>query len=985
MTTAMQRWQFILLWVALGAALSAATGCTRAAFRIRGNREMKALVTEKSNDPRWQLLDFTLEMDNRARYFDPTNVDHPPMPQDDPAAHQYMHLVSGMKGYPKWHKWGDAKFLENPGWRARLGEYVEVNDKGEVVLTLDDSVRLARLHSDAYRNQIETLYLSALDVSTERYGFVTQFWGQTTDAYTHQGTNALGVSAPVPISSQGTPAGAIGLANATSSSTVVNPLTAEAQSTNFVQAQKFFATGAQFTTELINNFAWTVLGHSQSNYNSLASFSLIQPLLKGGGRIIALEQLTITERALLNNLRSMQRYRQGLYTLCAVGDATGVTGPARRGGLLGGTGLTGFSGQGATGLGGVGAATNYGGSLVPAGPAGAGATSGATVGVAGGGAGVVGGFLGLCQQQQQVNNSQDTLDLQVRTEELLTANQQAGLIDLAQVDQFRQNIQSERANLLALQTSLRTALDTFKAGQLDFPMDVELALNDAPIRKFRLIDGLTRKSQFALEDFVKTIGRLPQEPTLEQVKEVLERFERYREPVEASFARARNDLAALQTALPDRERSMDADRLKTFRDEIGKLKDTFLDLQNRFAAAVARLDRLREDLAPDRTDRETDEIVDLASGLASLLGELSLVQARAKLETVSIPVVELEPPRAFRISQANRLDWMNNREELVDTWRLIAYNANSLLSNFSLVFNGNMGTVGNNPVKFSGARGTMQVGVQFDPPFTRRVERNNYLSSLVSYQQARRDFYLNYDQYYQNLRRYLRVLKQLSANLEIQRRAVVIALRRVDQTREVLNRPPDAVAPGQQQAPFPVTSALNLLSALSDLRNAQNNFMSVYLNHHAQRMLLMRELGVFELDDEGLWIDRPLNELDMCEDPGYYMPPPVPTSWFRLAGVQDENVLKVLAGPEPQISEELVSRDEVCAYEQRGERQALAKPWAGPERFQPQRYQPQQQVASARNSRPAPGSRQANKRLIQNPIKFEEEPREAGENYPTRW
>src|SRR5690606_38645992 len=116
----------------------------------------------------------------------------------------------------------------------------------------------------------------------------------------------------------------------------------------------------------------------------------------GAGRDIALEQLTIVERGLLANLRAYQRYRQGFFTDVAIGES-GVTGPQRRGGFFGGTGLTGFTGTGSGGLGGVGAATGFGRGGFGVGAAG---TGGGT-GFAGGGAGQVGGFVGLLQSLQE--------------------------------------------------------------------------------------------------------------------------------------------------------------------------------------------------------------------------------------------------------------------------------------------------------------------------------------------------------------------------------------------------------------------------------------------------------------------------------------------------------------------------------------------------------------------------------------------------------
>jgi hypothetical protein len=74
----------------------------------------------------------------------------------------------------------------------------------------------------------------------------------------------------------------------------------------------------------------------------------------------------------------------------------------------------------------------------------------------------------------------------------------------------------------------------------------------------------------------------------------------------------------------------------------------------------------------------------------------------------------------------------------------------------------------------------------------------------------------------------------------------------------------------------------NLLSALSDLSNAQNNFMSVWLNYYAGRMQLMRDLGIMQLDEKGRWIDRPLEEvlaeLSCQVEP---LPPDVPNEWWE--------------------------------------------------------------------------------------------------------
>jgi hypothetical protein len=154
----------------------------------------------------------------------------------------------------------------------------------------------------------------------------------------------------------------------------------------------------------------------------------------------------------------------------------------------------------------------------------------------------------------------------------------------------------------------------------------------------------------------------------------------------------------------------------------------------------------------------------------------------------------------------------------------------------------------------------------------------------------------------------------LETNMEIQRRALVLAIRRVDKTREDLNKPPAPAKPTQPGQPAePVetlgpTVAFNLTTALNDLQGAQNTFMSVVLNHYENRMLLYRELGIMQLDDCGMWIDRPIEESDGLTDDQCPMPPSVPAEWLEDAGVGLKDMIE---GPSEQPTEP--SKDEADA------------------------------------------------------------------------
>ena len=164
---------------------------------------------------------------------------------------------------------------------------------------------------------------------------------------------------------------------------------------------------------------------------------------------------------------------------------------------------------------------------------------------------------------------------------------------------------------------------------------------------------------------------------------------------------------------------------------------------------------------------EQDVIFGIPSVLKDLeadLLDLSLVQARARAESIELVPVDLAMDQALRIASVYRRDWMNARASLVNSWRSIYFVANNLRGFLNLVFDGDISTSGNNPVKFQSPTGTLRVGVQFDAPFTRLLERNTYREALIDYQRAKRNYYQFIDRISESLRSTIRTieLNQLS-------------------------------------------------------------------------------------------------------------------------------------------------------------------------------------------------------------------------------
>ena len=848
-----RRWRLAAL-AALTALLLGA-GCSRERYFRQADQEAKELIYEKSDDPRWAMPpDYTVMMDPRSRYYDPCDEIRPPMPPDDPAAHEFMHCVDGMKGWRCWHANGDRGSLENPDWRTRLPEYVEVTPDGSVKLSLESAVDLARINSPDYQSQLETLYLSALDVSTERFRFDVQFFGGDDLTFAHRGRlNAGGEQ-----------------------NTLLNNLS--------FQAERRTATAGELLVGFANSMVWQFAGPDTNATASILNFSLVQPLLRGAGRDVALEQLTIAERGLLGNLRAMQRYRQGFFVRVAVGDSN-VSGPQRRGGFFGGTGLTGFTGQGAGGFGGVGSATGFGRGGFGGGAGGGG---GGGAGFVAGGAGTLGGFIGLLQQLQQIRNSQESLGLQLRTLRLLEAYLQAGAIELTQVDQFRQNIESERATLLQSRNSLENDLDSYKTGTLGLPPNLAFDLDDALIRQFQFIDPAISGLQNRLSDFLAEFGGHGAEPELPVLQQAVQRAGELRAEIVAQTALVAKDLQAAEDRSAARQETMTPEERQQFVADLKTLHEGYAGLQQRLQQTAPKLEQLRAGLAPGTRRQSADNLVQLVTEITRIIDEVSLVEARARLEQVAIRHQQLDPVEALDIARANRLDWMNNRAALVDTWRLIAFNADALQSNLSVSLSGDVSTVGKNPLDFRGPTGNLRAGLSFDAPFTRLLERNNFRQAIIDYQRDRRQLIQFEDSVDQTLRGLLRQLEQLRVNLEIQRRAVAIAIRRVDKTRDDLNKPPPAPQPGQPTTQLGPTAAFDLLTALSDLRSSQNNVMSVWLAYHAARMRLARELGIMRLEDRGTWIDEPLAEAERLTAAEAPLPPAAPEVWLEQLDKQEQ-------------------------------------------------------------------------------------------------
>jgi hypothetical protein len=251
--------------------------------------------------------------------------------------------------------------------------------------------------------------------------------------------------------------------------------------------------------------------------------------------------------------------------------------------------------------------------------------------------------------------------------------------------------------------------------------------------------------------------------------------------------------------------------------------------------------RFRRDISP----AIPQELVDLSESVLAF----SLMQARNRAETVELVEVDLHPAAALEIARQNRRDWMNARTALVDSWRLIEFAADALASDLNIVFSGDIRNRTDNPFSLHSDTGQLRVGLQFNAPLTRLLERNTYREALIQYQQERRNYYGFEDSVSRGLRDTLRAMHLNRQNFEIRREAVRAAdqqielnddIRRIQEASRLLAGP---------------TAARDAVSALTDLLTSQNDFLSVWVTYEVLRRTLDLDLGTMQLDYDGLWID----------------------------------------------------------------------------------------------------------------------------------
>ncbi|HEV2950012.1 MAG TPA: hypothetical protein VGX70_21725 [Gemmataceae bacterium] len=511
------------------------SGCTRRFYRNRADLEVADILTDKDQFPEWQIDQYHVYPDPRARFADDTNPDRPPMPPDDPASAE-------MAPNPQKPGHAGVQLIEGSGYLELLSAWDTENraeaaasKKAEAINAGSPIRNVAAGDSDlsesSGESQIRTVAGQDADQKPEdrpkekpemQKGFGSE---QTAAPATTSLSSPPG--SPRPYLLKVEQAVELGLINSreyqdarenlymTALPVATERFSFAAQFFAFGQAvrqwsgtqtpgghqnnwslgsnvgfSKLFSTGAVLLADFANQTVFNMAGFGRSlTSQSTINLDLFQPLLRGGGRAVTLEPLTQVERNLLYQIRTFARFRKEFYVFIA-GGGSGVSGGVSGGGgsIFGSS----FQPSGVLAPGTFSPTAGLGSSgLVPGVPAPILITGDnpnrVNPGVSGqitlntSLAAPIGGYLSTLLQAEQRQLDIFSLEKLEANLKLAKAMAEGGDISEVQVQQFEQQVLNRRTNLLNDQLQYLGSLDSFKL-QLGLPTALPIELDDTPFR-----------------------------------------------------------------------------------------------------------------------------------------------------------------------------------------------------------------------------------------------------------------------------------------------------------------------------------------------------------------------------------------------------------------------------------------------------------------------------------------------------------------------
>jgi hypothetical protein len=857
-------------------ALASLDGCTRAFYRKQADKEGNDELADKDKYQEWKIEQFHVYNDPRARFADPYNPDRYPMPPDDEPAwklsphpqrpgHSGVASVEGT-AYLEMIKTWDAQNREErtieAGEHAAQGEQKSpdkgteyaigrggsiqalydgpVSQQQRFLLKLEDTVELGLINSREYQSIREDLYLGALPVTQQRFSFAWQWaaienavrqWAGPSSLVGQQNNWTLGSTASV---------------------------------------SKLFSTGALLTMAFANTTVFNFLnGANGLTSTSTINLNLVQPLLQGGGKAVALEPLTQAERNLLYSIRGYARFREEFYVSIVLGSVLPNT-------LAAAVGTSGVNSP---------------------------ISVLASLGIAS--TDVAGQFRGylpsLFRELDMAVDRKYVLDLE-KALLLYEGFQEGGQVAPLQVDQVKSTLLSARNTVLKDTQDTTNALDQFKL-QLGVPANMPLVLDDSPARPitkqldryyeilaqsdaaFKLLE---QRDQLAPEKLRGSLLQLyTQDPLVRGMpfqKKLPVSWSAWAKATDQELKARLEKLGLLRRQLLDAKTDLEMKgktltateatnlREAEFESDLGSLEQILRRYEAQPWLKLAKEDQRRQDRSKlFRLVSYAAEIVLVwaRNDRVAHVGGLWPVLPDARVEEFDLlnSNIDLAQERAVEAALTNRWDLMNARAQVVDSWRQLAVTANALLGVLNVQYHLDSTTPpgGKSPLAFSSAATNQELIINAQLPLVRVAQRNAYRTAIINYERARRTLMGVEDTIAAQVRFDVRQLHLFADNYKIQKKLVESLYSQVENALEVIVAPvdPDQLKASGTAGQANAAALTNqYLTALGSLNNAQTRMYDIWLSYLATRMQLYEDLERLPLDLRGVWTDESTNPAD---------------------------------------------------------------------------------------------------------------------------
>lgn len=225
----------------------------------------------------------------------------------------------------------------------------------------------------------------------------------------------------------------------------------------------------------------------------------------------------------------------------------------------------------------------------------------------------------------------------------------------------------------------------------------------------------------------------------------------------------------------------------------------------------------------------------------------------AKLRDAGLVGLSLTNTDGFRVALKHRLPLLNEVDRYEDSKRQVAIAADQLKADLNIFADA---TVDNDEgpteyEKFNFNQVRANVGLQLNLPLDRLRERNQYRSTLISFEAAIRRLGLNFDELRNQIDQDIRQLAQLRQSYDIQKNAFALAENRVE---------------GNQLRLQAGTVIFRDLSESQDaLISAQNAVTGALVDYLEARLGLLVNLGVLSTEKETFWLKRDAVSVDFSK------------------------------------------------------------------------------------------------------------------------